>query len=298
VGWFKVEMIASGHSSRAFRRTIASPARDLVRLYRKSIDRLSGLRHPILARTLQETLASLGTPPRIIFVHSSLSKCGYVHGGAKAVISALRVWCAGSTLAMPTHSYCYPDSRGNAPVFDPRSTPSVAGAVTNTFARQAGVSRSLHPTHSLAAEGPLAQALIAGHENCTTPCGPGTPYERLVIWDAGILMFGVTLECYTLFHTAEDTAQVPYLYEAEPYDLKINDPTGGARTIRMKRQDMRVRRQFADMDVWLAERGLIQRRRLGRGELMWIAHSRAAHAELVAQLRRDPFFLVSKRARV
>jgi aminoglycoside 3-N-acetyltransferase len=294
----KIEMVSSEHGvHELFRRTIASPARDIARLYRKSIGRVSGLRHPILARSLRATLVSLGTPPRIVFFHSSLSACGYVRGGAEAVISALRAWCAGSTLAMPTHSYCYPDSRGEVPVFDPRSTPSVVGSITNAFARQPGVSRSLHPTHSLAAEGPLAQTLIAGHENCETPCGPGTPYERLVNWDAGILMFGVTLDCYTLFHTAEDAAKVPYLYEAEPYDLKMNNPAGGVRTIRMKRQDMQVQRRFAEMDNWFEEQGFLERRRLGCGELLWIAHSRAAHSALVAQLGANPFLLVSKQAR-
>jgi aminoglycoside 3-N-acetyltransferase len=272
-------------------------ARVAVRLYRNSMDRIWGLRYPILAQSLRETLASFGTPPRIVLVHSSLSACGYVAGGAAAVISAMRAWCAGSTLAMPTHSYCYPDSRGNLSVFDARSTPSSVGAITNAFARQPGVLRSLHPTHSLAAEGPLAQALIAGHENCDTPCGAGTPYERLVNWDAGILMFGVTLECYTLFHTAEDAAKVPYLYEAKPYDLKMNDPAGRVRTIRMQRQNMQVQRRFAELDSWFEKRGFLERRRLGRGQLLWIAHSRAAHATLVAQLVTDPFILASTQAR-
>jgi aminoglycoside 3-N-acetyltransferase len=173
----------------------------------------------------------------------------------------------------------------------------VVGAITRAFARQTGVLRSLHPTHSLAAEGPLARMLIAGHDYCDTPCGCGTPYERLVNGDAGILMFGVTLECYTLFHTAEDAAKVPYLYEPKQYDLKVNDPMCGVRTIRMKRQDMRVQRRFAEMDSWLETLGLLERRRLGRSELLWIAHSRATHAALLAQLGTDPFFLVSTQAR-
>jgi aminoglycoside 3-N-acetyltransferase len=267
-----------------------------MRLCRESVSRISGLRHPILSGPLRATLASLGAPPSIVLVHSSLSACGYVPGGAQAIISALRAWCGGSTLVMPTHSYCYPDSGCKVPVFDPKSTPSVVGAITNSFMCQPGVSRSLHPTHSLAAEGPRAKAIIEGHEACLTPCGVGTPYERLLQSDAGVLMFGVTLNCYTLFHTAEDAAGVPYLYEAEPYVLKMNEPTGAIRTILMKRQDMRTQRRFDEMDAWFEDQGLLERRRLGRGELLWIPHSRTAHAALVAELRKDPFFLVGRRA--
>src|SRR5262249_43045932 len=149
----------------------------------------------------------------LVMVHSSLSACGYVQGGALTVIEALRTWCRGSTIVMPTHTYCYPGTDGAVSTFDPKSTPSVVGVITDAFWRQPKVVRSVHPTHSLAAEGPLAGKLVAGHELCDTPCGLGTPYHRLVEWDAGVLMFGVTFDCYTLFHTAEDAGAVPYLYK-------------------------------------------------------------------------------------
>ena len=164
----------------------------------------SRLRHTILSRSLNATLASLGAPPSIVLVHSSLSACGFVPGGPKAVISALRAWCAELTLVMPTHSYCYPDKDGNVPIFDRKSTSSAVGAITNSFMGFSDVSRSLHPTHSLAAEGPCASAIIEGHDACLTPCGAGTPYERLVQWDAGVLMFGVTLD-FTPYSTRRKT---------------------------------------------------------------------------------------------
>ena len=45
----------------------------------------------------------------------------------------------------------------------------------------------------------------------------------MVRQDASVLMFGVTLNSYTLFHTAEDEAEVPYCYEEEPYSLRVRD---------------------------------------------------------------------------
>ena len=163
-------------------------------------------------------------------VHSSLSACGRVMGGAFTVIKALREWSAGANLAMPAHSYCYRGRCGACPIFDVQRSPSVVGAITETFRRQAAVQRSLHPTHSLACKGPGAARLIAGHELCDTPCGAGTPYEKLVAEDASVLMFGVSLNSYTLFHTAEHAAAVPYLYCEGIVSLRIRAPGGEVRS--------------------------------------------------------------------
>lgn len=257
------------------------------------ISRLAALTaHPLSKRTLHAALESLGRPGyRVVLVHSSLSACGYIPGGALTVIEALRTWCEGATLVMPTHTYCYPDAEGLSKTFDPKSTPSVVGAIGDMFWRQPSVVRSLHPTHSLAAVGPMAATVIAGHDLCTTPCGVGTPYHRLVEWDAGVLMFGVTFDSYTLFHTAEDAAEVPYLYERNPYLLQVREPDGGVRKFSLRRHDMKVRRRFGEMDQWLERRGLSQRRRCGRGEIRWVPQAAAAHVALCDTLKDDPWFL-------
>jgi aminoglycoside 3-N-acetyltransferase len=227
----------------------------------------------------------------VVFVHSSLSACGYVDGGAGTVIRALRQWTSGSTLTMPVHSYCYPSGQQAAPVFDPAATPSVVGAVTDAFWRQPGVKRSLHPTHSIAALGAAADDIVRDHHTCDTPCGQGTPYERLVLADAAVLMFGASLDAYTLFHTAEDQAAVPYLYEAAPVTLAYREADGSSRTMTMWKQDMDVARSFREKDAWLERLGLLQRVTLGAGELMLMPHARRVHDAIVAELRRDPAFL-------
>lgn len=236
-------------------------------------------------------------PPGILMVHSSLSSCGFMTGGAATAIQALREWNVGGTLAMPTHSYCYPDLEGKVPVFDPRYTPSRVGAITDAFWRQPGVSRSLHPSHSLACEGPRSADFTEGHEGCNTPCGPGTPYEKLVQANAAVLMFGVTLNAFTFLHTAEDAAGVPYLYFPEPAILRIKTPSGDAQDFPMLRQDMSVPRRFADVAGWLEERGLLYRAPLGRGELLFMPKSLTVHNILTTCLRKDPWFLVQPSAR-
>ncbi|MCC2667557.1 MAG: hypothetical protein K0Q72_28 [Armatimonadetes bacterium] len=242
-------------------------------------------------------LRALGPVPSAgVMVHSSLSACGSIEGGADSVVRALRTWVGDGTLAMPAHTYCYPDGTSPAPLFELGETPSVVGAITEQFRREAGVLRSLHPSHSLACSGPGAQSWIAGHERCETPCGPGTPYERLVHGNGAVLMFGARLDAYTLFHTAEDAAAVPYLYYPEPVTLRMRDGAD-LRLLTSRRQDMTVPRSFAQMDRWLEERSLLRRRRLGMGELLFIPRAGDAHEALVAALRQDPLLLVDPAAR-
>jgi aminoglycoside 3-N-acetyltransferase len=233
----------------------------------------------------------------ILCVHSSLSACGTIRGGPATVVKALREWIGENTLVMVTHTYCYPDETGAAPLYDPATTPSRVGAISDWFWRQPGVLRSLHPSHSIAAAGPLAEKLCAAHELTDTPCGPGTPYQRMIHEDASVLMFGARMDAYTLFHTAEDAAKVPYLYLPEQCTLKIKAPDGSIRTVLMWRQDWTVPRSFICKDTWLEQRGLLKRQKLGRAELLFIAHARAAHETIVAELRRDPLFLVADSAR-
>ncbi|MBI4470324.1 MAG: AAC(3) family N-acetyltransferase [Acidobacteria bacterium] len=248
-------------------------------------------------RAIDEALCSFGDcEARVLLMHSSLSACGQIVGGANKVLDAVRAWSRPATLVMPTHTYCYPHGDDRVPCYNPKTSPSVVGAITDLFWRQPGVFRSLHPTHSLACEGPLAGDLCVGHDLTETPCGRGTPYEKLIQYDAAVLMFGVTLNCYTLFHTAEDAAAVPYLYESRKYQLAIQTPDGAWRPFPMFRQDMSVSRRFGEMDCWLEQRGLLQRRRLGLGELLFIPRSAAAHRTLVEELRGDPWLLVANSA--
>ncbi len=248
------------------------------------------LREDSLLRVLQRLSSET---PRIVMVHSSLSSCGYVCGGPLAVIRALRRWNPSATLAMPAHSYCYAGVDGCIPVFDACRTPSRVGAISDTFWRMPGVKRSLHPTHSLACDGPDSQWIVSGHETCDTPCGAGTPYEKLVSADAAVLMLGVSLDSYTLMHTAEDAAAVDYLYEAEPCSLRMNCGGSNAVDYIMRRQNMRIERRFAAMDVWFESRSLLCRTPLGRGELLWIPHCSKVHAELTGALLGDPLLLVA-----
>jgi len=230
-----------------------------------------------------------------LFVHSSLGRSGFFVGGCDMIVRALRQ--SADNLCMPTHTYCYPaDDHSEPAIFDPRATPSLVGALTEHFWRMQGVQRSLHPTHSVAAVGSMASTLTAGHEKCNTPCGDGTPYVKMVDADFTVLMLGATLNSYTLFHTAEHDARVPYLYYPEPFNLRVLDPAANHEIrVRMLRQDVTIPRRFAEMDRELESTGLLRRVNLGSGELLCILSSRSTHQFVVDLLRRDPYYLVQRR---
>jgi len=235
---------------------------------------------------------------RPLLMHSSLSACGFMTDGPATVILALQRWMTDDVgLALPTHTWSYPDALGVVPIYDFSSTPSVVGTITNYFWKQTGVERSLHPSHSIAYRGPDAVTFVAEHEHCETPCGRGTPYERLIEQDGTVLMFGATLDAYTLFHTAEDATEVPYLYMPERLNLRSRDRQGKVRDIPTWRQDMGVTRRFGEMESWLESQHLLERRKLGSGTLLYIPRAGDLHKRMVTELRQDPFLLVHESIR-
>ena len=252
----------------------------------------------ISEETLYKSLKSLvcDTMPQILMVHASLNRCGWIRGGKNQIFHTLKQFS--QTLCMPTHTYCYPTTSEEAgPVFEVNSTPSVVGQLTDFFWRIDGVVRSLHPTHSLASVGAMADYICRGHELCDTPCGTGTPYEKLILNNAAVLMFGTTLKYYTLFYYSEHQAGIPFLYFPRPIKLRAKDKQGRIHSIIMKRQNVFITRRFFEMDKILEKEGLLKRCTLGRGELLFIPSSKQVHEFLVEKISHDPCYLITPEAK-
>jgi aminoglycoside 3-N-acetyltransferase len=267
---------------------ITRDLRPLSHLKRRVINRL---RTPIRPDVLRSALQRItGGGAELLFVHSSLSSCGYFTAGPKDVLQSLRE--VSGTLGLPTHSYCYPATVGaEAPLFNPATTPSQNGLLTEIFRTQASVVRSVHATHSMAAMGPLAQELTTYHYLSNTPCGAGTPYDRLLQKRASILLFGVAFHCYTLFHTAEDASGSEYAYENGTLDpLLTVDEFGHRRTCWSRRQS-RAPRRFEEAGYLLERAGLVRRVPLGRNALLYVPDCAPVHEFLLERLKKIPDFL-------
>jgi aminoglycoside N3'-acetyltransferase len=255
---------------------------------RRTIDHLLT---PIRPEQLRSALQRVtGGRADVLLVHSSLSRCGRFTAGPRDVLQGFGEFC--NTLAMPTHTYCYPEAAGGpGPLFDPATTRSQNGMLSEMFRTEPGCIRSVNATHSLAASGTGAETLTSGHYLLGTPCGAGTPYSRLVESQASVLLFGVTFHAYTLYHTAEDASGSDYAYEKETQDsLRVVDERGQRRDCWARRQTRNPRR-FAECGFLLERAGLVQRTELGRGVLLFVSDCAKVHDFLVERLRKTPDFL-------
>jgi aminoglycoside 3-N-acetyltransferase len=143
----------------------------------------------------------------VLMVHSSLSKMGFVEGGASTLITALQETIGNSgTLAMPSFpatGFNY-DYLKQTPVFDVKQTPSKMGSVTESFRLLPHVKRSWHPTDAVCALGSQADFLTNAHHLETTPYHAQSPFYRLHELNAKILLIGVDFNSLTNLHTLED----------------------------------------------------------------------------------------------
>ena len=265
--------------------------REASDLKRKTARVLHRLRTPIGPEEMRSTLNRLiGDGSEILFVHASLSNCGRFTAGPSDVLRGLSEFC--HTLAFPTHTYCYPSLPGEpGPLFDPKTTPSKTGLLTELFRKQTGALRSIHATHSLAASGTLAREICHDHYRQDTPCGAGTPYSRLVQRRSAVLLFGVTFHSYTLFHTAEDASGSEFAYEHGTLDrLRVVDEPGEQHDCWSRRQS-RAPRRFKEAGGLLENAGLARRLTLGGGALLYVPDCCRVHEFLTERLRKIPDFL-------
>ncbi|MEE9270746.1 MAG: AAC(3) family N-acetyltransferase [Candidatus Krumholzibacteria bacterium] len=190
-------------------------------------------RNPSVAKSqLVRDLTALGLETGdLLYVHSSLRALGFVDGGADTVIDALldTVGPEG-TLVFPTFTLVRGmketlEARDH--VFDPESSPSTVGKITNCFRARPGVRRSEHPTHSVAALGPLARELTETHLEEGMNFGKGTPFDKILRHGGKVVGLGVNFSPITFYHVFEEfnPEKFPgvYLPHAFPAKIKVGD---------------------------------------------------------------------------
>jgi aminoglycoside 3-N-acetyltransferase len=184
-------------------------------------------RGPVTVEMLVADLAGLGIEPgTTLLLHSSLSSLGYVCGGARTVIEAMRtVLGDGGTLVVPTHSgdnsdptdwvappvpeSWWPVIRSAMPAFDPRLTPTRGvGAIPDSLLRHPDTCRSAHPQVSFAAIGHHAAEITSGHR-LDQQLGITSPLGRIYDLEGSVLLVGVGHDRNTSLHLAEYLASWP-----------------------------------------------------------------------------------------
>jgi len=156
--------------------------------------------------------------------------------------------------------------------FDVRRTPSMMGLISEYFRHRPGVLRSLHPTHPVLALGARAEWLVRGHEDSVYPCGPDTPFGRLLQADGKVVFFNVEFATFTFFHYLEHhvSPRVPFrLYTDEQFQVPVIDHAGQSRTVSTYVFSPAAisRRRFPVLEEELRRRGMIAQGRVGATRL-------------------------------
>lgn len=174
-----------------------------------------------------------------VLVHSSMSKIGFVEGGAITIVDALfEVVGESGTLLFPT----FPGSGSNKafletqPVFDIKNTSSSVGVITEYFRKLPGVHRSFHPTDPVCAKGHLAEFYTNSHFGQLVPHNEFSPFRKLCDKQGKILLIGTTLkDTCTSFHILEDAVDFKYpIYDATIFEAKMIDEKGNEQVMKTK----------------------------------------------------------------
>ena len=166
-----------------------------------------------------------------LMVHASLSKMGFIEGGAETVVKVLKETVGEEgTILMPTSPIArlQLDYVTDNPLFDVLNTPSAMGNISEVFRTSDGVVRSYHPTEPVAAWGAKAYEYIKDHTTKNTPYHWDSPYGKLIQHGGKILYIGVTLDnAGTHLHTLEDALDVGVpVYCSKEFKLQVCDYEG------------------------------------------------------------------------
>lgn len=244
------------------------------------------------AETIASSLRSLGVESGdTTLVHSSFKSLGPVLGGIETVIQGLLLAIGpDGTLLIPALSWALRPPE----VFDVRTTPTNIGAIPEYFRTRKGTFRSVHPTHSVCAVGPQTHGLLDDHRLDNTPCGPHSPFSKLTVMKAKIIMLGCGLTPFTTMHALEEQAASPYVL-GQRFVFTLTDWTGATSWKEYATHGFSAHgySQRYDRIAELDSRSFMRRGKVLEADTFVLKTPEFGEAVL-KQLKDDPFFFVDK----
>jgi aminoglycoside 3-N-acetyltransferase len=208
----------------------------------------------------------------VVIVHSSFDRFEGFQGSLGDAMQVLRnaVGSDGALLmpTLPFSGLAVDYARRNV-VLDVRRTPSRMGIMSEIFRRMPGVCRSLHPTHPVAGWGSKVSHLLGTHRSARTPCGVGSPFEKLLEADGKVLLLGVDVRSMTFFHCLEEELEdrMPFSpFTKETFMLSVRDERGEIWPVETRLYDPVVARQ-RDVRIMVPDlkaRGFWHEQKVGR----------------------------------
>jgi len=247
--------------------------------------------------TQEKTIAAIATDFKklgiefgdTLLVHSSFKALGPVPGGIETLVKAL-IHMLGPTGTLLTPALSYMQEPND--IHHAVDTPSCVGAIPEYVRLREGTQRSLHPTHSVCGIGHSVDALLAEHSLDSTPCGPHSPFRKLLEGGGKIAMLGCGLRPSTIMHCIEEFAIPPYLFGEERL-YYITDAVGKTfeKTYRTHGFDGWAQRYDRVAD--LPDTSFMRRGQVLKAETC-VLDAPGLKTAVLAKLREDPLFFVER----
>ena len=178
---------------------------------------------------IMDALRKLGVKEEdLLLVHTSLSGCGYISGGAETVVSALRK--SAETVIFPLFNYSWSYLGGNVSrttLFRPYTVTDTKSIWTGSIPKHIvrnhpEVIRGSHLTHGWGGFGSRAAACVKAQAYDAPPTGSDSTPAKALEMGGKVLYFGTGLGSSTFLHYLEYCANVPYLAPAVAQILEEN----------------------------------------------------------------------------
>lgn len=223
---------------------VASLIRAKKRLNRARVSRLPILAEADFTKILTNDLGL--TSGDTVYVHSSVDQLNLGFAFYRILPLIQNVIGSQGTVLFPTYPNRSPVSSyeylKQGRVYDVRRTPSYTGLLTEFARRQRNAIRSLHPTKSVCAIGPLAEILTASHQESPYPYDTCSPYYKLVEHEAKIIGIGVHTTYLSFVYCVDDALkeQNPVqTYFPEMFAAKCINYRGTVEIVHTYAHDMR-----------------------------------------------------------
>lgn len=175
--------------------------------------------NPLNKEDLKNALKELGVnKDDLVLLHSSLSGCGRLQGGANAVIDAFLE--SANTLLAPCLTRPYVAFEGavnknkNFRPYDKKDYSNIwTGSVPVAMLKR-GAIRSAHATHSWCGFGDMAKDCLSAHALLDPPTGETSPLDYALKHNGKIVMYGVGARALTFLHYVEDKVNAEFLANA------------------------------------------------------------------------------------
>jgi len=193
---------------------------------------------PLTSSMLAATLEKLGVKKGdTLLVHSSLSGCGYVAGGAKAIVRGIMESVGDTgTVLFPafTRPYIYLGAHVNKTwnyrPYDPVDPEQIwVGEVPKCVLTDfPGAIRSEHATHSWGGLGSHAAELTLDQHLTDPPASESSPMAKALARGGKVIYLGTGLAPSTFLHYLETVNNAPFL---QPAVCRVKNPDGSLRTV-------------------------------------------------------------------